>query len=82
MSLTTSSHVPSASRVKGVTDVLTMLRRLRPMHHKRRRPKHQRAGCLLCKPHKDEREPKLIRVKGLRAPRSLRRADGASADAD
>ena len=25
------------------------------MHHKRRRPKHQRAGCLFCKPHKDER---------------------------
>jgi hypothetical protein len=24
-------------------------------HHKRRRPKHQRAGCLMCKPHKDER---------------------------
>lgn len=25
------------------------------MKHKRRRPKHQRAGCLYCKPHKDER---------------------------
>ena len=24
-------------------------------HHKRRRPKHQRSGCLFCKPHKDER---------------------------
>lgn len=24
-------------------------------NHKRRRPKHQRAGCLLCKPWKDER---------------------------
>lgn len=24
-------------------------------HHKRKRPKHQRAGCLLCKPWKDER---------------------------
>ena len=23
------------------------------MNHKRRRPKHQRAGCLMCKPHKD-----------------------------
>jgi hypothetical protein len=21
-------------------------------HHKRRRPKHRRGGCLLCKPHK------------------------------
>lgn len=28
------------------------------MNHKRRRPKHQRAGCLLCKPHKDERTAK------------------------
>lgn len=25
------------------------------MNFKRRRPKHQRAGCLLCKPWKDER---------------------------
>lgn len=25
------------------------------MNHKRHRPKHQRAGCLACKPHKDER---------------------------
>jgi len=25
------------------------------MNHKRRRPKHRRAGCLMCKPHKDER---------------------------
>ena len=25
------------------------------MNHKRKRPKHQRAGCLFCKPHKDER---------------------------
>lgn len=24
-------------------------------HHKRRRPKHQRSGCLHCKPYKDER---------------------------
>jgi hypothetical protein len=21
-------------------------------HHRRKRPKHRRAGCLLCKPHK------------------------------
>ncbi len=27
-------------------------------HHKRRRPKHQRAGCLMCKTHKDERARK------------------------
>ncbi len=25
------------------------------MNHKRKRPKHQRAGCLMCKAHKDER---------------------------
>lgn len=24
-------------------------------NHKRKRAKHQRAGCLQCKPHKDER---------------------------
>ncbi len=28
------------------------------MNHKRRRPKHQRAGCLWCKPYKDERREK------------------------
>ena len=27
-------------------------------HHKRKRPKHQRAGCLSCKPWKDERASK------------------------
>lgn len=34
-------------------------------NHKRRKPKHQRAGCLLCKPHKDERRAKQNR-KGER----------------
>lgn len=28
------------------------------MNHKRKRPKHQRAGCIFCKPHKDERRSK------------------------
>lgn len=28
-------------------------------HHKRRRPKHRRAGCLMCHWHKDERIKKL-----------------------
>lgn len=28
------------------------------MNHKRKRPKHQRAGCLMCKPQKDERRTK------------------------
>ena len=45
------------------------------MHHKRRRPKHRRAGCLLCKPHKDEREPKFVRLKGRKAPRRLTAPD-------
>lgn len=26
------------------------------MNHKRKRPKNQRAGCLLCKPHKHQAE--------------------------
>lgn len=25
------------------------------MHHKRGRPKSRRAGCLMCKPHKNQR---------------------------
>jgi hypothetical protein len=33
------------------------------VNHKRKRPKHQRAGCLFCKPQKDEREPKPKRLK-------------------
>lgn len=49
------------------------------MHHKRRKPKHQRRGCLYCKPHKDERFARTARYKGLRAPRQCadisRRAD-------
>ena len=35
-------------------------------HHKRRRPKHQRSGCLLCKSFKDEREPKTTDGGNLR----------------
>lgn len=31
------------------------------MNHKRKRPKHQRAGCLMCKPHKDERGKNSIK---------------------
>lgn len=39
------------------------------MHHKRRRPKKQRAGCLFCKPHKGNgasaknRDPAAVRRK-------------------
>jgi hypothetical protein len=36
-------------------------------HHKRRRPKHQRNGCLLCKPHKDERAAKSVRNQRAKA---------------
>ena len=37
------------------------------MNHKRKRPKHQRAGCLLCKSYKDNRK------KGSRT--SLKKSD-------
>lgn len=33
------------------------------MNHKRRRPKHRRAGCLLCKPHKLQANGKAERRK-------------------
>lgn len=41
------------------------------MHHKRKRPKNSRAGCLLCKPWKANR------IKGTGDARSMqeRRAD-------
>jgi hypothetical protein len=32
-------------------------------HHKRRRPKSSRAGCLLCKMHKHQRLPRIPRSK-------------------
>lgn len=35
-------------------------------NHKRKRPKHQRAGCLFCKPHKDERRKKRLPVRDER----------------
>lgn len=41
------------------------------MHHKRKRAKHRRAGCLLCKPHKRSGWPKLVKVKGRRGLRTL-----------
>lgn len=39
-------------------------------HHKRRRPKHQRGGCLFCKGYKDEREKGSAEAE---APRVRRR---------
>lgn len=41
------------------------------MNHKRRRPKHQRAGCLLCKPHKHE-SAKLKDREPVQARRAAR----------
>jgi hypothetical protein len=57
-------------------------------HHKRRRPKHQRAGCLFCKPHKDERgaksgdreRPSVKRKLQAEEPAELRSPNGASGD--
>ena len=40
------------------------------MNHKRKRPKHQRAGCLMCKPHKDER----VSAKAQQKPSVRRKA--------
>lgn len=36
-------------------------------HHKRRRPKHRRAGCLLCKPSKLTANKKSERARAARA---------------
>jgi hypothetical protein len=47
------------------------------MNHKRRRPKHQRSGCLMCKPHKDDRGGN----SADRAPLPLRRRDTADREA-
>ena len=44
------------------------------MNHKRKRPKHQRAGCLMCKPHKDERGANADRVQPM-AERRAREAE-------
>lgn len=40
-------------------------------HHKRRRPKHQRAGCLFCKPWKDEREKRTREMQRASVRRRL-----------
>jgi hypothetical protein len=42
------------------------------MHHKRKRVKQQRSGCLWCKPYKRGGQSKFLRLKGLTAPRRLR----------
>jgi hypothetical protein len=43
------------------------------MHHKRRRPKSRRAGCLFCKPHK-RNHAKAVDVLGRRTGRQEARA--------
>ena len=43
-------------------------------HHKRRRPKHRRSGCLLCKPQKLTANAKADRRKKLRAALELEAA--------
>lgn len=35
------------------------------MHHKRKRPKNRRAGCLLCKPWKMNGYGKRRRIEGM-----------------
>jgi hypothetical protein len=45
-------------------------------NHKRRRPKHQRAGCLMCKPHKDER----VKGKALKDPVNVQKKIQVSHD--
>ena len=45
------------------------------MHHKRKRHKTRRAGCLLCKPHKRGGSAKLIKIRGQRGLRRLKDAD-------
>jgi len=48
------------------------------MHHKRKRPKSTRAGCLLCKPHKrqgaclHERDKPSDRTRRIAADEQLR----------
>jgi len=36
------------------------------VNHKRKRPKHQRSGCIMCKPHKDERVAKAAKPSDRR----------------
>jgi len=36
-------------------------------HHKRKRPKHRRGGCLLCKPYKLTANVKAVRAEDRRS---------------
>lgn len=47
------------------------------MHHKRKRPKNRRAGCLLCKPHKANHvkgSVQALRIQERRAVQAARAA--------
>ena len=55
-----SNHLPAQDRVGE----LHCQRMPKPSKHKRKGPKSTRAGCLLCKPHKDQK------VKGSQATKT------------
>jgi len=40
-------------------------------HHKRHRAKHQRAGCLMCKPHKDDRGANALGAQTLQEQQAV-----------
>jgi hypothetical protein len=50
-------------------------------HHKRRRPKHRRRGCLLCKPHKLTANAKGERCRSREASLEYERAADEEAEA-
>ena len=43
---------PVLTRTRGISILPGPTNQETAMHHKRKRPKNRRAGCLLCKPHK------------------------------
>ena len=50
-------------------------------HHKRRRPKHRRSGCLLCKPQKLTANAKAARRRSRSESLELERAADEEAEA-
>lgn len=50
------------------------------MHHKRKRPKNSRAGCLLCKPHKGNGQKRRLALHPIKTGGGRMRALSASAD--
>lgn len=41
------------------------------MHHKRKKPKNQRSGCLYCKPHKHQANKDSFNTQTLQEKRSI-----------